>query len=129
MEILQIKENCLYVSDLLRTRHFYEEVIGLKLISFVEGRHVFFRAGTSVLLCFLPEVTKKEKTLPPHFAYGQQHLAFEVSQKEYEEWKRKLTEQNIQIIHEQHWKEDLYSFYFYDPDLHVLEIIPPGIWE
>lgn len=129
MEITQIKENCLYVSDLLRTRHFYEEVIGLKLISFVEGWHVFFRAGSSVLLCFLPEITKKEKILPPHFAYGQQHLAFEVSQNEYEEWKKKLTEQNIPIIHEQHWKENLYSFYFYDPDQHVLEIIPPGIWE
>ncbi|MEK6476989.1 VOC family protein [Catalinimonas sp. 4WD22] len=129
MEILQIKENCLYVSDLLRTRHFYKEVIGLELISFVEGRHVFFRAGRSVLLCFLPEVTKQEETLPPHFAYGQQHLAFEVSQSEYEEWKKKLTDQNIKIVHEQHWKENLYSFYFYDPDQHVLEIIPPGIWE
>lgn len=129
MEILQIKENCLYVGDLLKTRQFYEKVMNFELISFVEGRHVFFRTGSSVLLCFLPEVTKKEKNLPPHFAYGQQHLAFEVSLRDYEAWKNKLMEQNVEIIHEQHWKNDLYSFYFHDPDQHVLEIIPPGIWE
>ncbi|WKN31546.1 VOC family protein [Porifericola rhodea] len=129
MKVHQIKENCLYVSDLAKTRQFYEKLMGFELISFVEGRHVFFKAGSSVLLCFLPEVTKSETKLPPHFAYGQQHLAFEVDLKEYEVWKAYLKEQNISILHEQHWKDNLYSFYFHDPDQHVLEILPPGIWE
>lgn len=129
MKISHIKENCLYVSDLDRTRDFYHYQLGMPLISFVDGRHVFFRAGSSVLLCFLPEVTKAEKTLPPHFAYGPQHLAFEVPGKEYEQWKEKLKQLNIKIIHEQHWKAGRYSMYFHDPDGHVLEIVPPGIWE
>lgn len=129
MKVHQIKENCLYVKDLISTRQFYEAIMGFDLISFVEGRHAFFRTGSSVLLCFLPEVTKAEKNLPPHFAYGQQHLAFEVPLEEYSIWKTHLASHNIKIIHEQHWKENLYSFYFHDPDQHVLEILPPGIWE
>lgn len=129
MNILQIKENCLYVKDLQRTRQFYKAIMNLEEISFVEGRHVFFRTGTSVLLCFLPEITKAEKNLPPHFAYGQQHLAFEVPLHEYEGWKNILRKNGVEIVHEQAWKNDLCSFYFYDPDQHLLEMIPPGIWE
>lgn len=129
MNITQVKENCLYVSDLERTRHFYHHNLGLPLISHVEGRHIFFRAGSSVLLCFLPEVTRAETKLPPHFAYGQQHLAFEVPAQEYAVWKKRLAEQEIEIVHEQYWKDDLYSMYFYDPDGHLLEIVPPHIWD
>ena len=129
MKITKIKENCLYVNDLERSRHFYHNKLGLPMISHVEGRHIFFRAGSSVLLCFLPEVTKAESKLPPHFAYGPQHLAFEVAAGEYVQWKEKLHEQDIGVVHEQHWRDDLYSMYFHDPDGHLLEIVPPGIWE
>jgi len=51
--------------------------MGLSIIGFVENRHIFFRAGSSVLLCFNPETTKKEERLPPHFGTGQLHFAFE----------------------------------------------------
>lgn len=129
MNITQVKENCLYVSDLDRSLDFYHQKLGLPLISHVEGRHVFFRAGSSVLLCFLPEVTRAETKLPPHFAYGSQHLAFEVRTDEYDIWKKRLEEQDIEVVHEQHWKDDLYSLYFHDPDGHLLEIVPPRIWD
>ena len=129
MQISSIKENCLYVHDLDRTTSFYHHILQLPLISFVEGRHVFFREGDSVLLCFLPEVTKNEKTLPPHYAFGPQHLAFEVPHEEYRRWKERLKTHQIRVIHEQHWRDNLYSMYFYDPDGHTLEILPPGIWE
>lgn len=129
MKVLQIKENCLYVNDLPRTYQFYKEVMNFEVISYVKGRHIFFRTGSSVLLCFLPEVTKMEEKLPPHYAYGQQHLAFEVPLDEYNAWKESLSKHKISIVHEQHWKDNLYSFYFYDPDQHLLEIVPPGIWE
>nr|WKN36414.1 VOC family protein [Tunicatimonas sp. TK19036] len=129
MSINFIKETCLYVSDLNRTRAFYEEVLGFSVISQVENRHIFFRVGKQVLLCFNPEATKNEKTLPPHFAYGAQHVAFEIPAEEYARWKRRLIDNGITIIHEQTWKGDLMSCYFHDPDGHVLELIPPGIWE
>ena len=128
MKINFIKETCLYVNDLQKTKEFYHDTLGFPLISLVEGRHVFFRAGESVLLCFLPEATKNEENLPPHYAEGKMHLAFEVDGAEYEQWKNKIKELDIPITHEEKWGEKYQSFYFDDPDGHVLEIVPKGMW-
>lgn len=129
MEISGIKETCLYVSNIEQTNHFYHELLGLPLISAVENRHVFFRVGNSVLLCFIPETTKKEDTLPPHYAYGPQHIAFEVSHADYNKWKEKLADLGINITHEQTWPRGYKSFYFEDPDANVLEMVMPGMWD
>lgn len=129
MKITQIKETCLYVQDLNITKDFYNIKLDLPVISFVDGRHIFFRAGSSVLLCFNPETTKTETNLPPHFAYGSQHIAFEVGVEDYQSWLEKVKKAGIDIIHIQEWKKGLQSFYFKDPDGHVLEIVPKGIWE
>jgi catechol 2,3-dioxygenase-like lactoylglutathione lyase family enzyme len=129
MKFTQIKETCLYIDDLDKAENFYHKLLKLPVISKVEDRHIFFRCGTSVLLCFDPEKTKNEQSLPPHFAEGKQHIAFEVKQEDYEETLRKLKEQGIIITHVQKWKEDRESFYFEDPFGHVLEIIQDGIWE
>lgn len=129
MTILKIKETCLYVTDLQQSADFYHLKLGFPLISKVEGRHIFFRAGSCVLLCFIAEKTRADKNLPPHYGNGQLHLAFEVSPAEYQSWQDKVVQAGIVIEHEQHWKNGLYSFYFRDPDGHLLEIIPEGIWE
>ena len=78
MEICKVKETCIYIKDLDQTQTFYQQVLGLPLLAKKAGRHVFFRAGTSVLLCFLPEASQQESELPPHYATGPAHLAFEV---------------------------------------------------
>lgn len=129
MNILKIKETCLYVSDLQRSEEFYHTKLGFAVIGKAEGRHVFFRAGESVLLCFIAEKTRQDTNLPPHYGSGRLHLAFEVSPQEYLLWKEKIQKTGIAIEHEQVWKEGLYSFYFRDPDGHLLEILPVGIWE
>lgn len=129
LEFKKIKETCLYVSDLEKTRSFYQDKLGLPVISYVEGRHVFFKVGSSVLLCFNPEETKNETSLPPHYGSGKLHLAFETSPEEYEAWKTKLKEENIEITHEQKWGEHFRSCYFDDPDGHCLEIVETGMWE
>lgn len=129
MQFNKIKETCLYISDLNIAQNFYQGKLGLPVISKVDHRHIFFRVGKSVLLCFLPEATKQEQELPPHFAYGRQHIAFETSVAEYQAWKEKLRQEGIAITHEQSWKNKLESIYFEDPDGHVLEIIPEGIWD
>jgi catechol 2,3-dioxygenase-like lactoylglutathione lyase family enzyme len=41
MKFTQIKETCLYVSNLEKTRNFYSEQLGLEIISFVENSRVF----------------------------------------------------------------------------------------
>ena len=129
MPIHSVKEICLYTADLADTKTFYHGILGLKIISQAPDRHIFFRIGDQVLLCFNPEKTRFEKKLPPHFAFGIQHIAFEVSQEEYEQWKVKLKNKGVKIVHEQHWKAGLLSFYFHDPSGHLLEIVQPGIWE
>ena len=53
MDILKIKETCLYVSDLAKTKDFYFGLLKFEVIGEVPGRHVFFRVGSSVLLCFI----------------------------------------------------------------------------
>lgn len=129
MNFSQIKETCLYLSDLDLAEDFYHGILEMPVISKVPGRHIFFRCGTSVLLCFVPEVTKNEITLPSHFAHGKQHIAFEVNKSDYLKTKINLLEKGILITHEQEWKDGLKSFYFEDPFGHVLEIVPKGIWE
>src|SRR5690606_7189162 len=129
MNITQIKETCLYIQDLESAKEFYHGKLGFEIINEQEGAHVFFKAGTSVLLCFVPEVSKTKTSPPPHFAYGHQHIAFEVEKELYEEWKIKLQALDIKIIKEQTWGNGLKSFYFLDPADHVLEIVPKGVWE
>lgn len=129
MQIKQIKETSLYVHDLELIRHFYEDKIGLPVIGKSDNRHIFFRAGTSVLLCFIPDTTKNEKQLPPHFGGGNQHIAFEIAPEEYTQWQENLKAKKVDIIHEQEWKNGLKSFYFSDPENNLIEIVPQGVWE
>jgi catechol 2,3-dioxygenase-like lactoylglutathione lyase family enzyme len=129
MNILSIKETCIYVKDLQRTRDFYTKKLGLPLISLVENRHVFFRAGNSVLLCFIARQTEKETELPPHGASGSVHFALEVSREEYPLALSAIKNAGVEILHEHSWKNHLRSFYFHDPDQNLVEIIEQGLWE
>ena len=113
----------MYIDDLDVAEKFYHQVLEMPLISKVDKRHVFFRCGESVLLCFLPEVTKNETSLPPHFAYGKQHLAFEVRKEDYLEIREKLSKKGIMFTHTQDWGNQLSSFYFEDPFGNII-----GIW-
>ncbi len=129
MTISSIKETCIYVSDLEQTKKFYNGLLQLEVIGQVENRHIFFRAGTSVLLCFISEATKNDTHLPPHFGSGNQHLAFEVPLDEYAGWKKKIPELGIVIEHVHDWPGGFQSFYFRDPDKNLLEIIQPKMWD
>ena len=128
LSFTQIKETCLYIRDLDQAEAFYHGKLGLPLISKVKGRHIFFRAGKSVLLCFIPEATRVETRLPPHFGEGQLHMAFECEADQYEAWKAHVSGTGIEIIHEEHWPYGGKSFYFHDPEMNVLEVVQPGIW-
>jgi catechol 2,3-dioxygenase-like lactoylglutathione lyase family enzyme len=129
MKISRIKETCIYVSDLQRTKAFYAEELGLPVISMVPDRHIFFRAGESVLLCFIASQTENEKELPPHGARGSIHFAFETDAEAYASALQQLKAAGITILHEHTWKAGLRSFYFHDPDKNLVEIIEEGIWE
>ena len=129
MKISSIKETCIYITDIEQTKQFYGDQLGLTVLSVVKDRHIFFRAGTSVLLCFIALQTEKETDLPPHGARGSIHFAFEVENHQYEVALEKIKKSSIPILHEHTWKGGLRSFYFHDPDKHLVEIIEEGLWE
>lgn len=130
MKFLKIKETCLYIHNLELAKRFYHETLQLPLISYVEGKHIFFRAGNSVLLCFNPEDSKLKQSPPAHYGGGKQHFAFEVARKDYESSKSWIISKGIQITDTVTWKSGAESFYFEDPEGNVLEIVPEeGIWD
>jgi len=124
---ITILETCLYVNDLEKARWFYSTLFGFEEISYVPGRHVFFRIGKSVLLFFHPGATKKERRLPPHWATGRQHVAFGVPSHFYETLKTRVSNAGISILHEEHWGNGK-SFYFHDPNGLLVEVAEPQIW-
>ncbi len=128
LSFTKIKETCIYVQDLEETKAFYHDQLGLPVVSHVEGRHIFFRAGVSMLLCFIAEATEQDEHLPPHYGSGQLHFAFETEVANYEEWKAKIQEIGLQVEKEVFWRDNLKSFYFRDPDNHSVEIVMRGIW-
>jgi len=129
MNFIKIKETCLYLHDLEKARKFYHEILELPLISYVPGKHIFFSAGSSVLLCFNPEDSKNKTSPPGHYGGGKQHFAFEVAAGDYEKSKNWILEKGITITDTVIWKGGIESFYFEDPEGNVLEIVPEkGIW-
>lgn len=130
LHFTRIKETCLYVKDLEATKEFYHGKLGLEVIGFVSDRHVFFRAGESVLLCFIADSTKPTGgTLPAHYGSGNLHFAFETTDEEYEKWKEQIRRVGIDIEQETTWRDNRKSFYFRDPDGNLAEIVMQGIWD
>jgi catechol-2,3-dioxygenase len=130
MKVSKIKETCLYFHDLEEAKKFYGEILKLPVISYVEGKHIFFRAGSSVLLCFNPEDSKNKTSPPAHYGNGKLHFAFEVPDEEYISTKEEIKAKGISITSEVIWKSGKESFYFEDPQGNVLEVVPDkGIWD
>ncbi|MEO7989033.1 MAG: VOC family protein [Chryseolinea sp.] len=130
MNFIKIKETCLYISDLERAKVFYHNILELPIINYVEHKHLFLRAGNSVLLLFNPEDSRKKKSPTAHFGGGKQHFAFEVPLSGYEKVKQEIKSKGIKITDEVVWTSGKESFYFEDPEGNILEIIPDeGIWD
>jgi catechol 2,3-dioxygenase-like lactoylglutathione lyase family enzyme len=116
MNFLKIKETCLYLNDLEGAKNFYNQILGLPVINYVPGKHIFFRAGVSVLLCFNPDDSRTKLSPPAHYGGGRQHFAFEVPVAEYEKAKERIVALGIKIIDEVTWPSGAKSFYFNDPE-------------
>lgn len=130
MKILGIKETCIYTKDLEKARAFYHEKLGLPIISYIENKHIFFRCGTSVLLCFNPADSGMKTSPPAHFGSGKLHFAFEIPANEYAAAKDDILSKGIAITDEVTWRPGVSSFYFEDPEGNVLEILSEkGLWD
>jgi len=124
-----VVETCLYVDDLDRAADFYGNLLGMLLIDRQEGRHVFFRCGTSMVLLFIAaESSRDGDDLPPHGCHGEGHAAFAVRSEEIAPWKGYLEQQNVEIELDYQWPHGGRSLYFRDPAGNSLEITTPAIW-
>ncbi len=133
-QIKSIVESCLYSSDLPRSRRFYQEQLGLRLLEFGERLCVFSVADKQVLLIFrgggkLEPISTPGGMIPPHGAAGQLHFAFAISKEDFAAWEKHLIAQGIPIESKMNWPAGGQSIYFRDPDNHLVELATPGIWE
>ena len=129
LQFTQIKETCIYVKNLRKTMQFYQDLLGFEMISYVKESHIFFKVGSSVLLCFLNKSTRFQENSPRHHGFGNLHLAFEAPEFEYESLIQQVMDLDIEIKHNQVWDNGKRSFYFNDPDGHLLEVTEFGLWD
>ncbi|MDX8501223.1 VOC family protein [Mesorhizobium sp. VK4C] len=129
-----ILESALYVTNLDAAEAFYRDVIGLNVVGKVEGRHVFFRCGSGVLLLFNAEATKippapdARLAVPPHGTAGEGHLCFAATADEIAVWRKRLTAKNVAIESDFEWPQGGHSIYIRDPSGNSIEFAEPRIW-
>jgi catechol 2,3-dioxygenase-like lactoylglutathione lyase family enzyme len=148
----KIIETCIYTSNLQKLKDFYVNCLGLELVSEEKQRSIFLKVGKSMLLIFNPEKTlmtnydkeddrggggggerSDRELFPPHGAITPPsivHFALEIDKSEYDNTKKVLIENNIEIEKEMIWnKEEVEgkgttkSLYFRDPSGNLVEII------
>lgn len=128
-----ILESALYAEDLEAAESFYTTVMGLAVIARTEGRHVFFKLTSGILLVFNPHATRiptgnPDIPVPTHGATGPGHLCFAATRSEIDTWRDHLTEHGIPIEAEFDWPNGARSLYFRDPAGNSLEIAEPRLW-
>ena len=128
-----VLEAALYADDLNAARAFYGGIMGLREIVSVDGRHVFFEAGKTVLLIFNPEATaappgNPDLPVPPHGARGPGHLCFSAPAAKIDAWRDRLTAAGVPTEADFNWPNGARSLYFRDPAGNSLEIAEPRLW-
>lgn len=128
-----ILETALYAADLDAAEHFYGSVLGLKKITRVGNRHIFFALGQSVLLIFNPEETEAPAApqalpVPPHGARGPGHACFRVTGDRLDDMAERLKAAGIAIESDFRWPGGARSIYFRDPAGNSLECSEPALW-
>jgi catechol 2,3-dioxygenase-like lactoylglutathione lyase family enzyme len=121
-----ILESSLYVSDVLRSVRFYEQIFGFEVISEFD-RGCAMHAGTrQVLLLFKKGASRNMQS--PHDGDGELHVAFAIPAVELAEWELWLQRNGIELEEKRIWELGDCSLYFRDPDRHLIEVATPGIW-
>ncbi|MCP1198704.1 VOC family protein [Notoacmeibacter sp. MSK16QG-6] len=129
-----VLEAAVYVDDLDSARRFYGDLLGLEEIMAVEGRHVFFRCGTTIVLCFIAEATRRptqSETLPvpPHGAEGPGHICFSADGATLDGWIQRLEDGGVEIEADFNWPNGARSVYVRDPAGNSVEFAEPRLWE
>ena len=129
-----VLEAAVYVTDLDATEAFYSGLLGLEVITRVEGRHVFFRCGESVILTFIANATQippapdARLPVPPHGATGPGHVCIASDAQTLEDWETYLKDNDVEIEADFTWPVGARSIYLRDPAGNSVEIADRGLW-
>src|ERR1700744_3272830 len=116
-----ILESSLYVSDVSRSTHFYEELFGFPVIADFGERGCAMRAGPQqVLLLFKKGASRAIQS--PHDGDGELHVAFAIPSDELTSWESWLAATEIAVEEKHKWDLGGWSLYFRDPDRHLIEL-------
>lgn len=122
-----ILESSLYVSNLPRSVHFYEDTLGFRVISEFGERGCAMHVSTyQVLLLFKKGASRTVQS--PHDGDGELHIAFAIAADELPTWEAWLQTKRIAVEEKRQWELGGWSLYFRDPDRHLLELATPGVW-
>lgn len=129
-----ILETALYAPDLDAAEAFFHGILGLDVITRVEGRHVFFRCGPGVLLVFDPAATALPNSnpampVPLHGASGPGHACFRVSAANMQSVRDALEANSVTIEADFRWPNGARSIYFRDPAGNSLECAEARLWD
>jgi catechol 2,3-dioxygenase-like lactoylglutathione lyase family enzyme len=132
-EISGILETGIYVADVERSSEFYRRVFGFEAMVQDERFCALNVAEKHVLLLFRHGATLESLELPggvipPHDGSGQLHFAFSIPTTALAAWEERLAAQGIPVESKVRWPRGGESIYFRDPDLHLVELVTPGIW-
>lgn len=132
-DISGVLEAAIYVDDLDAAEGFYGEVVGLESITRADGRHVFFRCGASVVLCFIAAATREPPApdarlpVPPHGANGPGHICF--ASETLDAWAARLADHGVAIEADFTWPHGPRSIYVRDPAGNSVEFAEPKLWK
>ncbi len=130
----RVLETGLYVDDLARSKRFYTDVFGLKVMLDSPRLVALDVGGQNVLLLFdrgesETAIDTGAGRVPGHGARGVQHFAFAIAEDRLAPWKKRLDELGIAIESQTRWKGGGQSIYLRDPDNHSVELVTPGVWD
>jgi len=128
-----VLEAAIYVDDLNAAESFYGGVLGLAVIMREAGRHVFFRCGSTVVLAFRPEATRKPARdgalpVPPHGAEGAGHICFIAGTRALATLAERLPEEGVEIEADFCWPNGARSVYVRDPAGNSVEFSERKLW-
>ena len=128
-----VLEAAIYVDDLDAAEGFYGDLLGLERIIRVDGRHVFFRANGTVVLCFVAEATRQPPKpdalpVPPHGAEGDGHICFALPADDLDAMRQHLMANGIAIESDFRWPHGPRSIYVRDPAGNSVEFADPLLW-
>ena len=128
-----ILETCLDVTDLARSRAFYEGLFGYTVMKSDDRFCAFSIGGRQVLILFRRGSDPAGTALPfgfipSHGSSGQGHIGFSIPGESLPAWQARLVDYGVRVESAFNWPGVGTSIYFRDPDGHLLELLTPGVW-